>query len=144
MPESVAALARPGLKVLGHVPDLRPLLQTARVSIAPLRYGAGVKGKVNEAMNFGIPVVATSTAVEGMHLTDGQECLMTDDPRRFAEYIVELHRNRELWQRLSEAGVRSVEQHFSFNAVRNNFLNALGLVDAAHASSPPDLPKLER
>ncbi len=127
MPEQVASLARPGLTILGHVPDLRPILQLARVSIAPLRYGAGVKGKVNEAMNFGIPVVATATAVEGMHVTHGRECLIADEPREFAKHIVELNRNAELWQHLSDAGAASVAKYFSFDAVRVNFLEALGL-----------------
>lgn len=127
MPERVASLNRPGLKVLGHVPDLRPILQSARVSIAPLRYGAGVKGKVNEAMNFGIPVVATATAVEGMHVAHGKECLIADDPREFANAIAELHRDAALWQRLSDAGAASVADHFSFDAVRASFLDALSL-----------------
>jgi O-antigen biosynthesis protein len=102
------------------------LLERARVSIAPLRYGAGVKGKINEAMNFGIPVVATSLAVEGMHLTHDLDCLVADDPDAFAAHIVELYGNAERWARIARAGTESVERHFSFNAVRGEFLHALG------------------
>jgi O-antigen biosynthesis protein len=132
MPPEVASLARDGLEILGPVPDLRPLLEQSRVSIAPLRYGAGVKGKINEAMNFGMPVVATALAVEGMHLTHDIDCLVADDPETFAAHIVELHSNAEHWARIASAGIVSVERHFSFDAVRPHFLRALGLVADAN------------
>lgn len=145
MPDEIASLNADGLEVLGGVPNLRPILESARVSIAPLRYGAGVKGKINEAMNFGVPVVATSLAVEGMHLVSGRECLVADDAEKFAAHIVELHSNAELWVNLSLAGIQSVERHFSFEAVRAPFLAALGLPsrealgtarDPAHVDAP--------
>lgn len=131
MPPSVTGLARDGLEVVGAVPNLRPLLERARVSIAPLRYGAGVKGKINEAMNFGIPVVATSLAVEGMHLTHDVDCLVANDPGAFAAQIVELHGNAERWERISRAGAESLERHFSFDAVEAAFLGSLGLAKTA-------------
>ena len=75
VPHEIERLADiPGVRIHGPVPDLQPLLAGARVSIAPLRYGAGVKGKVNQAMAHGLPVVATTAAVEGMHLREG--CLL--------------------------------------------------------------------
>lgn len=113
MPEAVRALASPQLEILGFVEDIEPYLQLARVSIAPLRYGAGVKGKVNEAMNYGIPVVATACAVEGMHLQVDLEVMVAEDAREFAEAIAEVYRNQELWQTLSRAGVENVQRYFS-------------------------------
>ena len=116
MPDSVQLLQRDGLDVRGYVSDTVPLLQAARLSIAPLRYGAGVKGKVNEAMNFGVPVVATSCAIEGMKLAHEEGALVADDAVSFAAAIVRLYRDPDLWQRLSAAGVANVEQHFSPDA----------------------------
>ncbi len=113
MPDDIKALDCEQLRTLGFVEDLAPLLSSARVSIAPLRYGAGVKGKVNEAMNYGIPVVATACAVEGMHLRAGEEVLVAEAPRAFAEAIAKVYLDPELWQKLSVAGVRNVETHFS-------------------------------
>ena len=113
MPDNVKQLAQDGLDIIGYVPDTTLLLQSARVSIAPLRYGAGVKGKINEAMNFGIPVVATACAVEGMKLHHEEGALVADDAEAFAAAIVRLYREPDLWQRLSLAGIANVEQHFS-------------------------------
>ena len=60
------------MRVHGYVPQLRPLFSRMRLSVAPLRWGAGVKGKVNSAHQLGVPVVCTSIAVSGMHATDGK------------------------------------------------------------------------
>ena len=113
MPESVAALAGDGIEPLGHVPDLTPYLERCRVSIAPLRYGAGVKGKVTQAQSWGMPVVATSVAAEGMQLESGRDVLVADAPGDFANAIVRLYTDRALWTALSEAGRANVARHFS-------------------------------
>ena len=79
VPETIRALAADDLAVVGWVPDVAPYFEGCRVSIAPLRYGAGVKGKVNLAMSYGLPVVATAPSVEGMFLTPGEDVLVADD-----------------------------------------------------------------
>jgi len=118
-PQEIAALAgEPGVVVHGHVPDIDPYMDGARIAIAPLRYGAGVKGKVNLSMAHGQPVVATGCAVEGMHLRDGEDVLVGDDPQSFADAVVRLYTDAELWQRLSRNGVANVQQHFSLDAAR--------------------------
>jgi O-antigen biosynthesis protein len=119
IPAEIRALDCANLQILGHAEDLKPILRSSRVSIAPLRYGAGVKGKINEAMNFGIPVVATSMAIEGMHLRDGTHCLVADDPEKFAKCVVELHENAVIWQSIVDAASRSVAQHFSMSRARD-------------------------
>jgi O-antigen biosynthesis protein len=137
MPHEIQSLARPGLKIAGHVVELAPLLRATRVSIAPLRFGAGVKGKINEAMNFGIPVVATSLAIEGMHLQPGLDCLVADDADAFAQAIVQIYRNRDQWASLSQRGVASVAKYFSFEAARAALTQALGSPqDGSNASRP--------
>lgn len=119
VPEVVRSLAEePGVHLHGHVPDLAPWLAGTRVSVAPLRYGAGVKGKVNQSMAHGMPVVATGCAVEGMHLTDGLDVLVADTPERFAEVLLVLYRDADLWQRLADHGRLNVERHFSPAAAR--------------------------
>src|SRR5690606_26151497 len=113
MPESLRTLASEQLELLGFIENIEPYLHQARVSIAPLRYGAGVKGKVNEAMNYGIPVVATACAVEGMHLISNEEVLVAESPRAFAEAIARVYLNEDLWRKLSRAGIDNVSNHFS-------------------------------
>lgn len=119
-PAPVAALAgEPGILVHGHVPDLDPYMHGARIAVAPLRYGAGVKGKVNLSMAHGQPVVATSCAVEGMHLRDGEDVLVADDAPGFAEAVLRLYDDVRLWGTLAANGRRNVQRHFSLDAARD-------------------------
>jgi O-antigen biosynthesis protein len=112
-PKAILDLTGAGIEVLGYVPDLEPWFARCRVSVSPLRYGAGVKGKVIYAMSHGLPVVATRASIEGMHLAEGEEVLVGDDAASFADAVVRLYRDEALWKRLSLAGAASVERHFS-------------------------------
>ena len=113
VPQSVRALASDDIVILGHVPDIDPYFRGCRVSVAPLRYGAGVKGKVNLAMGYGLPVVATTPATEGMHLVDGEDVLVADDAPAFADAVRRVYDDRALWERLSAGGRANVARHFS-------------------------------
>ena len=114
----IVALAHDGVEVHGFVADLAPYMDGCRVSVAPLRYGAGVKGKVNMAMSYGLPVVATPAAVEGMHVRAGEDVLVADTPEAFAAAIVRVYDDAALWKKLSANGLANVREHFSFDAAR--------------------------
>ena len=88
----------------GRVPETLPYLRGARVSVAPLRQGAGVKGKVGEALAAGLPVVTTSVGFEGMGLVSGRDVLVADDPADFADAVARLLRDDLEWNRLSVSG----------------------------------------
>jgi glycosyltransferase involved in cell wall biosynthesis len=116
---AVQALAKQdGILVHGHVPDLAPAMDGMRIAVAPLRFGAGVKGKINLSMAHAQPVVATSCAVEGMHLQDGVDVLVADEAESFADAVVRLYRDQSLWELLSHHGKENVELHFSMEAAR--------------------------
>jgi O-antigen biosynthesis protein len=118
-PAAVQALGeQPGVVFHGFVEDLEPLLDGVRIAIAPLRYGAGVKGKVNMSMSYGQPVVATGVAVEGMHLEAGRDVLVADSAEDFAAAVLRLYEDEALWQQLSANGLANVERHFSFDSAR--------------------------
>lgn len=118
-PPDIAALAQvPGVLVHGHVADIDPYMDGARIAIAPLRYGAGVKGKINLSMAHGQPVVATSCAIEGMHLHDGRDVLVADTADAFADALVRLYRDEALWATLARHGLDNVQRHFSLDAAR--------------------------
>jgi GT2 family glycosyltransferase/glycosyltransferase involved in cell wall biosynthesis len=106
-------LATPGLELHGRVADLAPWLDNCLASLAPLRFGAGVKGKINMAMSHGVPVIATTVAVEGMQLRDGIDVLVADDAERFVAAVLRLQRDDDLWRQLSAHGLDNVRQHFS-------------------------------
>ena len=88
------------------------------MSVAPLRFGAGVKGKINQAMAHGLPVVATHCAVEGMHLQDGSDVLVASDANAFAQAVIRLHDDTALWEQLAANGRANVAQHFSLESAR--------------------------
>lgn len=115
-PEEVRALAGDGVVFHGFVPSLDPFLDRCRLAVAPLRYGAGVKGKVNHSMAHGQPVVATPAAVEGMHAEHQRDILVADSAAAFAQAVVRLYEDEELWMRLSDAGLENVRRHFSMEA----------------------------
>lgn len=119
VPAAIAALAGvPGVEIHGYVADLTPYMDGARIAVAPLRFGAGVKGKINLSMAHGQPVVATSCAIEAMHLDDGDNVLVADDAAGFADAVMRLYDDAALWQRLADNGRVNVQQHFSLDAGR--------------------------
>jgi len=124
-PASIKGLSSNDVIVTGYVPDLAPYFDNCRLSVAPLRFGAGVKGKVLTSMSYGVPVVASSIAIEGMHLADGENVLVADSPNDFCEAVVTLYQNETLWNHLSRNGLDIISQHFSFEAVRVALLELL-------------------
>ncbi len=112
-PPGITRLASERVIVTGYVKDVNALLGQCRVSIAPLRYGAGMKGKVGEALAGGLPVVATSTAAEGMGLRHGEHLLVADSAEDFAHCVVELYQDQTLWGKLAKNGREHITRHFS-------------------------------
>ena len=123
--DAVLALAADDVIVHGYVEDIAPFMDDCRISVAPLRYGAGVKGKVNMAMSYGLPVAATPIAVEGMHVRIGEDVLVADDAAGLANEIVRLYSDEALWNQLSANGLANVERHFSFATAREAVLRFL-------------------
>ena len=117
-PPEVVALATENVIVTGLQTDVRPFFDSVKLSVAPLRFGAGVKGKINQSMAYGVPVIATSLAVEGMMLTDHEDILVADEPEDFARALLELYESEELWNRLSENGIERTRSLYSTDAAR--------------------------
>ncbi len=125
----VAALAQAGILVTGHVPDLAPLYASSRMAIAPLRFGAGIKGKVLEAMGRGLPVVMTPVAAEGTGAIDGEHALIAATPAAFADAVAALSADDALWLRLAPAGRQLVDERFSYAAIRSALTTVLFELD---------------
>lgn len=115
-PAAVSQLSGDGVEYVGWAPEMTPYLQGCRLSVAPLRYGAGVKGKINAAMAHGQPVVATPPAVEGMALRNEVDVLIAEHAESFADAVARLYQDEALWRRLAAGGYANVERHFSFQA----------------------------
>lgn len=127
-PPAVCAMAADDVNIVGFVEDLNPMLDQMRVSLAPLRYGAGIKGKIGTAMAAGLPVVATSLAAEGMSLVVGEHVLVADDAAEFAACVARLYQDEALWNRLSQAGIVFADQAWGAEAAWNVMAGILGQI----------------
>ncbi len=90
-----------------------------------------MKGKISQAMSYGVPVVATSVAVEGMHLGNGTDCLIADTPAQFAAAVVAPYRSCDEWRRLSAAGLHNIQTFFSKERAEAALLSALASLGVA-------------
>ncbi len=113
------------MHVTGFVPELGPLLDQVRLSVAPIRFGAGFKGKIATSLSHGLPCVATSMAVEGMGLAEGDGVLVADSPQAMADAIVRLHEDAGLWRELSLRGLAAVRTTYSFEQAMTVFSDLL-------------------
>jgi O-antigen biosynthesis protein len=111
--KQVVGLRSGDVIVTGYVSDLIPYFEKCKVFVAPLRYGAGVKGKINQSMSYGLPVVTTLIGAEGIGLVDGVDALIADDPEDFAKKVAMVHENEELWNKLSINSMENIRTNFS-------------------------------
>ena len=116
MPDEIRQMARPSVLVHGQLADVEPYLDGCLALVAPLRFGAGVKGKINMAMAYGQPVISTALGVEGMYLEAQREVLIAESAADFEAAVLNLMSNSALWAQLSRAGLANVDKHFSFAA----------------------------
>lgn len=107
------------VKVLGKVPDIRDAFKQAHVLLAPVFSGKGTRYKILEALASGTPVVATSTAVEGLNLVHNKHVLVSNNPKELAEYVTKLFTDQELWQKLSTNGKKYVKQYYDWQPISN-------------------------
>lgn len=128
------------VRYLGPVADAAPWFESLRLTVAPLRYGAGVKGKVVSSLVAGVPCVATPVAVEGMGLRDGENVLVADTPGSLAEGILRAHSDADLWARLSAGGLAHSAVAYSPAAWRRTLAEALWVMDALPEAAAPEAP----
>lgn len=98
----------PKFRFLGFVESIEDHFMNSKIMVAPLRFGAGVKGKIGQAFEYFFPVVTTDIGAEGMKLADKKNVLIANDEKTFAEAILQLNNNEELWDTLSKNSVDSL------------------------------------
>ncbi len=113
--ELLALTSDPRITVTGTVPDLRPHLAQATMSVSPMRYGVGIQNKLLEAMAMATPVVSTPQATTALQVTPGQDLLVADTPRGIAETVIALLGNDSLRHRIGQAGRQYVESHHDWD-----------------------------
>jgi polysaccharide biosynthesis protein PslH len=127
----------PNVTLTGLVPDVRPLLGAAAVSIAPVRVGGGTRLKVLEAMASGTPVVGTVKAVEGLDVRDGEHVLVSDSAEGFADAVLALLHNPTLSRQIAAGARNLVEQRYDWKRASASFLT---LVERVGSTAGPARP----
>ncbi len=115
MPDDWARRKVAGVTFVGFVEDLDGELARLRLTVAPLRYGAGAKGKLVSSLAAGVPAVVSAIASEGMGLADGETVLVADGGEDFAGKIIRLHDDEALWTKLSRNGAAFIRSHYSID-----------------------------
>jgi sugar transferase (PEP-CTERM/EpsH1 system associated) len=135
---AVRALARrPGVRVTGTVPDVRPHLWQSAVAVAPLLLARGIQNKVLEAMAAATPVVTTSAVLDGVGAEEGAGALTGDTPAAFAARVIELLGDPRKAREVGRRGHEFVERSCRWD-VRLSRLEAL-VEEAVQASMPSEL-----
>jgi glycosyltransferase involved in cell wall biosynthesis len=121
--------------VAGWVPDLKPLLASSRVLVAPLSWGAGLKGKITQSMAAGLPVVTTPIGAEGLEGPEGQHLLVAEDDEGIAALVTAVLEDDELWSRLSRGGQALINERCSLAVMEDRVAELLGLPSGSGAAS---------
>ncbi|WP_341884218.1 glycoside hydrolase family 99-like domain-containing protein [Synechococcus sp. UW140] len=126
MPPEVKALGSiSGVSPEGFVQDLGEVFNAVRLSVAPLRFGAGIKGKVASSLSYGVPCVMSPLAAEGMGIESGQSGLIANSPNEWADEITRVYEDEALWIRLSEGGMGLLRERYSWPAGLERWRDAI-------------------
>lgn len=120
--DRIRALACDRIEILGHVPDIEIHLRRSKISIAPLRYGGGMKGKVGEALAAGLPVVTTAFGAEGFGLVSGRDLLVASSPQEFSEAVIKLLHDPDFYNSIRNSGWKFINENYSVEAVSGKFI----------------------
>lgn len=129
---NLRALEGPNVRIHGFVQDLENALAQYRIFVCPMTYGAGMKGKLGEAMSRGLPLVTTSIGAEGFGLTDGEQCFIADAPEEFALKVVHLYEDRIAWNNFSNKSRSLVMQKFSPKAISSKLYEIVKYLHKDH------------
>jgi glycosyltransferase involved in cell wall biosynthesis len=121
--------SHPPVRVVGYAHSLDPHFNRARAFVAPLSTGAGLKGKVVEALARGVPCVLSNVALEGTGLADGTDALLAQTPQEWASAVCSLFDEPLLWERLHKSALKVSQRRFSFDRAREQIREILAQVD---------------
>jgi glycosyltransferase involved in cell wall biosynthesis len=126
MPDTLLRIARKGIVPVGYTKDLQEIFNRVRLTVAPLRYGAGLKGKVIESLAAGVPCVCTTIAAEGLGLPESLAARVADSPETLAQTICHLHESEAATQAWAEAGLTLATERFSEATIDRLMKAAIG------------------
>ncbi|MCB0465443.1 MAG: glycosyltransferase family 4 protein [Aequorivita sp.] len=125
-PQEILDLNSENFRVLGFVEDISEYFNSAKIFVAPLAYGAGIKGKIGQSLEFGLPLVTTEKGAEGFDFSPTKELMVApiDNPTIFVEKIIALYTNEKLWESVSENAEKILEP-FSLDKIEARVIEIL-------------------
>ncbi|WP_298262525.1 glycosyltransferase family 4 protein [uncultured Lutibacter sp.] len=117
-----------GFLIEGWVESTEKAFSNAKICLAPLQFGAGLKGKLIDAMKYGTPSITTTIGAEAMHQKLQWNGCIEDDPKKFAERAVEFYKNKMLWKQAQQNGVKIINQCYLKEKFESKFINQLEYV----------------
>jgi polysaccharide biosynthesis protein PslH len=124
----------------GYVDDVRPFMRDAACHIVPLRVGGGTRLKILNSWAMAKPVVTTSVGCEGLAAVDGDNVLIRDEPKDFAEAVLDVLGDRELGRRLGERGRATVERFYDWDLIGRDLVEAYREVAGVESTAPDGEP----
>ncbi|MFD2541780.1 glycosyltransferase family 4 protein [Lacinutrix gracilariae] len=113
---------REGFLIKGFAQDANHVMQQAKVCVAAIRFGAGLKGKLVEAMQNGTPCVTTTIGAEGMYGDLQANGFITDNPQEFADKAVALYKDETLWKQKQQNGLQVINTRFQKETLQQEFI----------------------
>tara|TARA_B100001093_G_scaffold513752_1_gene586317 strand:- start:4764 stop:7874 length:3111 start_codon:yes stop_codon:yes gene_type:complete len=112
-PQEVINLQSSKIFVPGYIANVSSFFNSSKVFVSPLRFGAGMKGKIGHSLSFGLPVVMTQISAEGMNMRNGYNGFITDDIKMFSKYILRLYLDENVWNYISKNSIEHIKQYSS-------------------------------
>lgn len=114
-----------GFIIKGRAESVETVFSQAKVLLAPIPFGAGIKGKLLESMQFGLPNVTSAVGAEAMHGNHDWNGFITDNENEFIEKAVLLYQDENLWQKSQKNGYKIVENRFKKELFEPHFIHKI-------------------
>lgn len=122
--EDIEALASDKFKLLGFVDDLNAVINTTKLFVAPLRFGAGIKGKIGQSLEHSLPLVTTNVGAEGFDFGEQTNVMVANNAEAIAQKVIDLYTNKILWEEASNS-CKTILEPFSLKVTENQVLQII-------------------
>jgi hypothetical protein len=123
-PESIVNLNSDRFRIVGYVEEVAPYFLNSRIFVAPLRYGAGIKGKIGQSLEFGLPLVTTNIGAEGFDFAENRNNIVGNTSQEIVDNILLQYQNKEVWEKISSDSKKVIEP-FSTQTIEQKIISSV-------------------
>jgi O-antigen biosynthesis protein len=122
VPDVVKALDTPNFRIIGYVENLDSYFNASRLFVAPLRYGAGIKGKIGQSLEYSLPLVTTTIGAEGFDFLDNTNLMIANTTEEIAQKIITIYEDEAIWNKISKNSYKAIAP-FSREAIEGKIMS---------------------